>query len=40
VTDDNEPLPTVWPFPTYKGRPYKPPRKPKPNPMDYPEALL
>lgn len=30
--------PRVWPFPTYRGKPYKPPRKPKPAPPTYPEA--
>lgn len=25
------PHPPIWPFKTYKGQPYKPPRKRKPN---------
>lgn len=32
--------PPVWPFPTYKGQPYRPPKKPKFDPSKYPEALL
>lgn len=24
---DTEPHPPVWPFPTYKGQPYKPPAR-------------
>jgi hypothetical protein len=31
--------PPVWPFPTYKGQPYKPPRQPKQDPFKkYPPA--
>jgi hypothetical protein len=26
-----EPPPKVWPFPTWKGRPYKQPKQPKPK---------
>lgn len=33
-----EPHPPVWPFPTYKGQPYKPPRKPKPVKQPIPDA--
>lgn len=38
-------MPKVWPFPTYKGQPYIPPKKPrkKKQPPDFsgvPEALL
>jgi hypothetical protein len=31
--------PPIWPFPTYKGQPYKPPRQPKQDPFKkYPPA--
>ena len=30
--------PPVWPFPTYKGQPYKPPRKPKPAKPEFEPA--
>lgn len=36
-------MPKVWPFPTYKGQPYKPPKKPRkkrPDLSGMPEALL
>ena len=28
--------PPVWPFPTYRGKPYKPPRVPRPVLPDAP----
>lgn len=36
------PHPPVWPFPTYRGQPYKPPRRVKPvaDLSKYQEALL
>ncbi len=38
----DDPPPKVWPFPTWKGAPYKikRQRKPKPQAPDYPEALF
>ena len=37
-----QPHPPVWPFPTYRGQPYKPPRRVKPvaDLSKYEEALL
>ena len=34
--------PPVWPFPTYRGQPYKPPRRVKPvaDLSKYEEALI
>ncbi len=34
--------PPVWPFPTYKGQPYRPPRRVKPvvDLSKYQEALI
>ena len=34
--------PPVWPFPTYRGQPYKPPRRVKPavDTSKYEEALI
>ena len=34
--------PPVWPFPTYKGQPYRPPRRVKPvaDLSKYEEALI
>lgn len=30
--------PPVWPFPTYRGQPYRPPRKPRAPKPAYPDA--
>jgi hypothetical protein len=35
-----EKLPEVWPFPTYKGQPYKAPRKKRFKVSDVPDALF
>ena len=33
-------MPEVWPFPTYKGQPYKKPRKKRLDTRDYAPALF
>ncbi len=39
-----DPPPKVWPFPTWKGQPYTPPKKPRVKKRkvsaDWPEALF
>jgi len=36
-----DPPPKVWPFPTWKGQPYKQPKQPKPKVWENaPEALI
>lgn len=30
--------PPTWPFPTYKGEPFKPAKQPKPQPLPYEPA--
>lgn len=35
--------PVVWPFPTYRGQPYRPPRRPRRSGIDFSaceEALI